>query len=45
MKKAELILTYTIQIGLGGLAAISFIGLVVNLLTQGLGNVSFGIYG
>lgn len=46
MKKAELILTYTIQFGLGGLALISFIGLVVNLLTQGVsGDVSFGIYG
>lgn len=45
MKKVESILTYTIQIGLGGLAAISFIGLAFNLLTQGVGDVSFGIYG
>ena len=45
MKKAEIILTYTIQIGLGGLALISFIGLAFNLLTQGVGEVSFGIYG
>ena len=45
MKKAESILTYIIQIGLGGLTAISFIGLAFNLLTQGVGEVSFGIYG
>lgn len=45
MKKAKLILTYTIQFGLGSLVLISFIGLIVNLLTRGIGNVSFGIYG
>lgn len=45
MKKVQSILTLTIQFGLGGLALISFIGLIVNLLTHGLGNVSFGIYG
>ena len=47
MNKLQLqsFLTYAIQFGLGGLALLSFIGLIVNLLTHGIGNVSFGIYG